>query len=87
MSLDSAAPYQEWDDEYSALRGNLNTFFNMAIMMVCAAVVAILGILIYEIIKLPIVVYYVIIFVILAAVTVRLLMIGPRKIVENLEKL
>ena len=34
MMMDSSSPYVEWDDEYSALRGNLNTFFNMAIMMV-----------------------------------------------------
>ncbi len=87
MSLDSVSPYQEWDDEYSALRGNLNTFFNMAIMMLCAAVASILGILIYEIIKLPIIVYYIVITAVLAGVTLRLLMVGPQKIVDNLEKL
>ncbi len=87
MSLDSASPYQEWDDEYSALRGNLNTFFNMAIMMFCAGIVAVIGILIYEVIKLPIAVYYIIMFAVLSAAMVRLLMVGPARIVGNLEKL
>ena len=87
MLLDSVSPYVEWDDEYSALRGNLNTFFNMAIMMVIAVVVAVLGIILYEIIKLPITVYYVILFMVLAAVMVRLIMYSPTKIAENIDNL
>ncbi len=45
MGMDSASPYTYWDDEYSALRGNLNSFFNMAIIMVISLLLAILGLL------------------------------------------
>ena len=55
MVLDSSAPYVEWDDEYSALRGK---FFNMAIMMVLTLVVGLLGVLLYEVLKLPITAYF-----------------------------
>lgn len=87
MLLDSISPYIEWDDEYSALRGNLNTFFNMAIMMIIALVVAVIGILLYEVIKLPIAVFYIVMFMILAAVMVRLIMTTPTKIVENIDQM
>ena len=87
MMLDSNSPYVEWDDEYSALRGNLNTFFNMAIMMVLAALTLGIGFLVYDIIKLPIVIYYIVIFIILAAVALWLVDIAPKKITENMERL
>ena len=87
MLLDSVSPYVEWDDEYSALRGNLNTFFNMAIMMVIAFVVAVLGILLYEVIKLPITVYYIVLAMVLAAVMVRLIMTTPTKIAQNIDNM
>lgn len=87
MMLDSNSPYVEWDDEYSALRGNLNTFFNMAIMMVLAALTLGVGFLVYDIIKLPIVIYYVVIFMILAIAAWKLVDIAPKKITENMEKL
>lgn len=84
MLMDSSAPYVEWDDEYSALRGNLNTFFNMAIMMVLCLVVVGLGLLIYELLKLPLTVYYVVMLVILAVVMVRMVIVGKKKIIENM---
>ena len=46
MMMDSSSPYVEWDDEYSALRGNLNTFFNMAIMMLLSIIFIVLGLFI-----------------------------------------
>lgn len=39
LFLDSAHPYKDWDDEYSALRGNLNTFYDMALVMLFATVI------------------------------------------------
>ena len=87
MMMDSSAPYVEWDDEYSALRGNLNTFFNMAVMMVLSVVIVGLGLLIYELLKLPIAAYHVIIFIILTGVAVRLVQIGRRKIVLNMDQM
>ena len=40
MLMDSIAPYTIWSDELSALRGNLNCFFNLAAMLLVAAVLA-----------------------------------------------
>ena len=85
--MDSSSPYVEWDDEYSALRGNLNTFFNMAIMMVFSAVVVGLGILMYELLKLPIGVFYGAIFVILLGVMLRMVTVGKKKIIINMGNL
>jgi ABC-2 type transport system permease protein len=85
--MDSSSPYVEWDDEYSALRGNLNTFFNMAIMMVFSAVVVGLGILMYELLKLPIGVFYSAIFVILLGVMLRMVTVGKKKIIINMGNL
>jgi ABC-2 type transport system permease protein len=87
MMLDSASPYTEWDDEYSALRGNLNVFFNMAIMMILAVAALLLGLLLYDVIKLPILIYYIVIFIILAVSAERLVVIAPKRIVANMEKL
>ena len=87
MMMDSSAPYVEWDDEYSALRGNLNTFFNMAVMMVISFIVIILGLLLYELLKLPLAVYYVAMFIILTGAAVRMVMVGRVKIIENMGKM
>ncbi len=87
MGLDSTAPYVEWDDEYSALRGNLNVFFNMAIMMVLTLVVGLLGVLLYEVLKLPITAYNILIFIILAGATVHFGMTAPPRIIKNLDNI
>lgn len=43
LYLDSSHPHSTWDDEYSALRGNLNTFFDMAMIMVISVLVCGIG--------------------------------------------
>ncbi len=87
MWMDSSSPYVEWDDEYSALRGNLNTFFNMAIMMVLSFAVVILGIVLYELLKLPILAYYIIMLAVLIGVFLRLFVVGKRAILVNMDKM
>ncbi len=87
MWMDSSAPYVEWDDEYSALRGNLNTFFNMAVMMVLSMVVILLGVIIYELMKLPILAFYIILFVILTGVMIRLVYVGKKRIIANISEM
>ena len=37
--MDSVSPYTVWSDELSALRGNLNCFFNLAAEMIAALVI------------------------------------------------
>ena len=87
MMLDSNSPYREWDDEYSALRGNLNVFFNMAIMMLLTVVTVILGIVIYDVFKLPIIMYYIVIFLMLAVAARIMLSVAPKRIAENMDNL
>ena len=41
--MDSISPYTIWSDELSALRGNLNCFFNLAAEMVAALVAGLLS--------------------------------------------
>ena len=41
--MDSISPYTIWSDELSALRGNLNCFFNLAAEMVAALIVGALS--------------------------------------------
>lgn len=87
MYLDSMSPYVTWDDEYSALRGNLNAFFNMAIMMVISVVTLAIGLLLYEVLRLPIMVYHVVMFIILLGVAILIVMKGPRLIIDNAKKM
>ena len=87
MSLDSSSPYIEWDDEYSALRGNLNVFFNMAIMMVISLIVVLLGLLIYELLLLPVMVFYIALSLILFGAAVRMVKVWPDLIIENMKNL
>lgn len=46
--LDSTHPKIDWEDEYGALRGNLNAFFNMAIAIVIAIVLCGIGYLLFR---------------------------------------
>jgi ABC-2 type transport system permease protein len=48
IMLDSAHPKLNWEDEYGALRGNLNAFFNMAIAIVIAFVLCLLGFILFR---------------------------------------
>jgi ABC-2 type transport system permease protein len=87
MILDSSSPYVEWSDEYSALRGNLNAFFNMAVMMFVSLLVIALGLLLYEVLKLPVKAYYIVMFLTLLAAAIRFVMVGPKVIIKNMSKL
>lgn len=87
MMMDSSAPYVDWDDEYSALRGNLNTFFNMAVMMLLSVGVIVLGLFLYELLKLPIMVFYIVVFLGLTIAAVRMFVVGKKQILLNMDKL
>ncbi len=87
MYLDSLSPYVTWDDEYSALRGNLNAFFNMAVMMIISFGVLIIGLVLYEALKLPILVYYIVMLVGLGGIAFRMIYIMPRLIIENMRSM
>ena len=85
--MDSTSPYIAWDDEYSALRGNLNTFFNLAVMLLLAGLVAGVCILLFEVIRLPVGVFYAVLFIALAAGMSITFCVGTRRILANMERL
>ncbi|MBR1854835.1 MAG: hypothetical protein IJ794_17100 [Lachnospiraceae bacterium] len=87
MGLDSAAPYVTWDDEYSALRGNINSFFNMAVMMIAVAVIAGIGYLLFEWLKLPTGIYHLVLLVALAGTAVGVALIESDNVVANMSKM
>ncbi len=87
LTLDSASPYTLWDDEYSALRGNLNSFFNMAVMMVMSLLICGLFFLLYELVKLPLSAVYVILPVFLGIINAAAIYYGRRRIIENMKEL
>lgn len=70
--LDSTHPKIDWEDEYGALRGNLNAFFNMAIAIVVAIVLCVAGYLFFRYTNFPTYVVYIIYFMILGAILIIL---------------
>lgn len=65
--LDSTHPKTEWEDEYGALRGNLNAFFNMAIAIVIAMILCVAGYVFFRYTTFPSYTVYIIYFMILGA--------------------
>lgn len=87
LYLDSAHPYSSWDDEYSALRGNLNSFYNMAMIMVVSILICAIGFILYALTGTGLwgtILFYLISTFLLA---VALLLIAPKKIVANMQNL
>lgn len=46
--LDSTHPSLDWEDEYGALRGNLSVFFSMAIAILIAGIMCLIGFLFFK---------------------------------------
>ena len=87
MYLDSAAPYVQWDDEYSALRSNRNTFFNMAVVMLLAAVFVEIGFLLFEVALVPVWVFYTAMTTLLGFTFAGTIFWGEKKIIRNMERM
>ncbi len=85
MVLDSTAPHSDWDDEYSALRGNLNTFFNMAIVMVLAGIICGGGFLLYYYGTMSSTVFLFGMLCTMLVVTSVTFAIGRKKIMQNMD--
>ena len=87
MSMDSAAPFTLWDDEYSALRGNLNSFFNMAVIMVLAIFVCGIAFLLFELTPLRILPLHLLILIFLFILDILAVIFGKKIILKNMEEL
>ncbi len=70
--LDSTHPKIDWEDEYGALRGNLNAFFNMAIAIVVAIVFCGAGYLLFRFTRIPSIAVYILYLMILGAMLIIL---------------
>lgn len=70
--LDSTHPKIDWEDEYGALRGNLNAFFNMAIAIAAAIVFCGAGYLLFRFTWIPSIAVYILYLMILGAMLIIL---------------
>ncbi|MBR3525056.1 MAG: hypothetical protein IKO11_04345 [Lachnospiraceae bacterium] len=87
LGLDSASPHTLWSDEYSALRGNLNSFFNMAAMLVTGLLFGGLAFLLYELAGLPLSLVRLIILILLPLLDLLAWLKGRKLIAANMENL
>lgn len=87
LVLDSAHPHDAWDDEYSALRGNLNSFFDMALVMVISVLIITVSLLSYEFIPMNPDIFHLLLALLLCAAAVFSVIWGEKKIVENMKAL
>ena len=84
--MDSISPYTVWSDELSALRGNLNCFFNLAAEMVVALLAG--GILyVLYIISKSSVISVSVVAAILVIASVLIVIIGLARVRKNIESL
>ena len=87
LYLDSSHPHTLWDDEYSALRGNLNGFFDMALVMVISGLIS-LGAILFNAYfgwsTLTVAIYLFVILLVMAAYAVG---VGIKKILINMDNL
>ncbi len=84
LCMDSSAPYTDWSDEYSALRGNLNNFFNMAIAMVIAAFICAFAFLLFEFTSISIEVESILVLALLIAIDIPAVIFGRKLILRNM---
>ena len=82
--MDSISPYTVWSDELSALRGNLNCFFNLAAEMVFALFTGIAG---YYLLSGSFPVTVASVAIILTAVCAMMIIKGLPRVRKNIELL
>ncbi|MBR4557146.1 MAG: hypothetical protein IKO15_06675, partial [Clostridiales bacterium] len=84
--MDSVSPYTVWSDELSALRGNLNCFFNLAAEMIAALLIGGIGYGIY-LLSANSVITISIVSVLIIAGGLACVIIGLPKVKKNIESL
>ncbi|MDE6686837.1 MAG: hypothetical protein K2K17_05940 [Lachnospiraceae bacterium] len=87
LVLDSTHLHNSWDDEYSALRGNLNSFFDMALVMVISILIITLSLLVYEFTPMGLAAFHILLAAILLAAAVSSVIFGEKKVIENMKSL
>ena len=87
LILDTSHPHSDWDDEYSALRGNLNTFFNMALIMVVSLLVCAIGFMLDYFLGIGIVAFHLYMMIMVGIMAAASYLYGAPKTLKNLEEL
>lgn len=87
LYLDSSHPHSTWDDEYSALRGNLNSFFDMAIIMVISVLVCALGFLAFTYTSIGVIGFVIFEFVVTGVMALILCIKGFKMCIKNMQEL
>ncbi|MBR1797995.1 MAG: hypothetical protein IJ757_08320 [Clostridiales bacterium] len=84
LIMDSVSPYTIWSDELSALRGNLNCFFNLAAELIMMVVVGVVSYLLHSVMGGTAAIA--VISVILAATAVVIYYRGIRVVADNIDR-
>ena len=87
LVMDSAAPYTVWSDEYSALRGNLNSFFNMAVSMLIAFLLCAAVFLLYELTPVSLTSVTLLVVGVLAIAAATAFIFGRKIVIDNMKEL
>lgn len=87
LVLDSTHPHDSWDDEYSALRGNLNTFFDMAVVMVISVLIITVSLLIFEYTPITITVFHILLALLLCVTAAVSVIWGEKRVIQNMKEL
>lgn len=85
IMLDSSNPKLTWEDEYGALRGNLNAFFNMAIAIMTGIFLCAIGYVLYNFTELRTVSIYFIFMLVLFIADWQIIKMSVAVSVKNLE--
>lgn len=87
LMLDSRQPFTTWSDEYSALRGNANTFFDMAVTMLIAVFVGGFPWLIYHLSLVSLTGFYLLLGLTISVMSVFSILLFYPATIKNLGKL
>ena len=85
IMLDSSNPKLTWEDEYGALRGNLNAFFNMAIAILTGIFLCAIGYVLYNFTELRTAAIFLIYLLVLIIADWQVIRMSMAVTVKNLE--
>ncbi|MGN0394221.1 MAG: hypothetical protein ACI4EF_02560 [Coprococcus sp.] len=86
IMLDATHPRLDWEDEYGALRGNLNAFFNMAIAILIAMVLCLIGWVLFKYTRFSSRLIFIIYFAVMAMACFSIERISVKHTIFSIEK-
>ncbi len=86
IMLDATHPRLDWEDEYGALRGNLNAFFNMAIAILIAMFLCIVGWILFRYTRFSTRLIFAIYLIVIGFACYRISKTSVKYTIRNLQK-